>query len=121
MFMVTGGWSGSVTVDSTEIFDPNHGSWRTGAALPSPRDVLRGANIANRVLIFGIDINCEHKVLLLIIIDILAGGFDGSALDSILEYDFTGDSYKQIGTMTQAREWHAVTVVQYRDFSEWCE
>ena len=57
----------------------------------------------------------------MIIIVILAGGFDGSALDSILEYDFTNDSYTQIGTMAQAREWHAVTVVQYRDFSEWCE
>ena len=57
----------------------------------------------------------------MIIIVILAGGFDGSALDSILEYDFTNDSYTQIGTMAQAREWHAVTVVQYRDFSDWCE
>ena len=62
LFLVTGGYDGSGYLDSTEIFDPDHGSWRTGEALPSPRDVLRGANIANRVLIFGIDINCEHKV-----------------------------------------------------------
>ena len=57
----------------------------------------------------------------MIIIDILAGGYGGTFLDSILEYDFTDDSYTEIGTMTQARDAHAVTVVRYGDFSDWCE
>ena len=54
---------------------------------------------------------------------ILAGGKEEGSnnLDTILEYDSTSDSYTQIGTMTQARFFHAVTVVKYGDFSDWCE
>ena len=62
-------------------------------------------------------------------LNILAGGHDGDALDksnyldTILEYDYdiTGESYTQIGTMIQARNWHAISVVKYQDFSEWCQ
>ena len=57
-------------------------------------------------------------------IDILAGGYidyNTGNTDNILEYDITGDSYTQIGTMTQARANHAITVVRYGDFSEWYE
>ena len=57
----------------------------------------------------------------MVIIGILAGGSDGSILDIILEYDFIADSYTQIGTMTTARGYHAVTVVRYGDFSDWCQ
>ena len=54
MFLVTGGRSaGSDYLDSTEIYDPDLGSWRAGAALPSPRRSLKGGTIANRVLMFG--------------------------------------------------------------------
>ena len=58
---------------------------------------------------------------------ILAGGSEGSwpaeivDLDTILEYDITGDSYTQIGTMTQARFGHAISMVKFEDFSEWCQ
>ena len=59
MFLVTGGSStssGSGRLDSTEIYDPDLGSWKDGAALPGPRNSLTAATIANRILIFGIDI-----------------------------------------------------------------
>ncbi len=59
MFLVTGGYDydGSDDyLDSTEIYDPDSGSWRAGAALPSPRSILRAISIDNRILIFGIDI-----------------------------------------------------------------
>ena len=57
MFLVTGGFfDGFHMTDSTEIFDPDHGSWSAGAALPSPMYDLRAASIGNRVLVFGIDI-----------------------------------------------------------------
>merc|ERR1712179_734101 len=100
MLLVSGGYDGSYRLDSTEIFNPSLGSWRAGAALPSPRDGLRAVNIDNRVLLFG--------------------GSDGSHLDTILEYDINGDSYTQLGTMIHARERHAISVVKYQDFSEWC-
>ena len=56
MYLVTGGWSGSVTLDSTEIYDPDIGSWSARAALPSQTRHLRAASIDSRILIIGIDI-----------------------------------------------------------------
>ena len=65
------------------------------------------------------------KLVESLIIIMLAGGFDfeeeEDSLDTILEYDINGDSYTQkIGTMIQARRFHAISVVKYKDFSEWC-
>ena len=59
MFLVTGGYGGGGEddkIDSTEIYDPDFGSWRGGAALPSKRSALMAANIDGRVLFFGINI-----------------------------------------------------------------
>ena len=55
---------------------------------------------------------------------ILAGGYIGSHdvnSDTILEYDIIGNSYTQIGTMAQGRGLHAISVVNYEDYSKWCE
>ena len=41
--------------------------------------------------------------------------------NTILEYDITGNSWTQIGTMTQARAGHAISVVKYKDYSGWCQ
>ena len=49
MFLVTGGWDGSHTLDSTEVFDPLVGSWTAGAKLPRPMEGIRAEN----VLLFG--------------------------------------------------------------------
>ncbi len=53
----------------------------------------------------------------------LVGGRDEGDLNlnTILEYDITSNSYTQIGTMTQKRSFHAISVVKYEDFSEWCQ
>ena len=57
IFLVTGGLeTGEDRIDSTEIYDPDLGSWSAGAALPSPRGNLKAATVANRILLFGIDI-----------------------------------------------------------------
>ena len=52
---------------------------------------------------------------------VLAAGGGGPPLDTILEYDFTGDTFTQIGTMIETRMEHAISVVQYEDFLEWCQ
>ena len=55
-------------------------------------------------------------------ITLLAGGYDDvDEFDSILEYDITGDAFTQIGIMAQARDTHAVSVVQYEEYSKWCD
>ena len=53
LFMVTGGYTGSSSLDGTEIFNDN--VWRTveAAKLPAPIYGLRVATLNNRVLSFG--------------------------------------------------------------------
>ena len=64
MFLVTGGTqTGSDRLDSTEIFDPDLGSWEAGAALPSLMSDLRAAFIDNRILLFGIDILFKSYII----------------------------------------------------------
>ena len=55
ILLVIGGWTGYESLDSTELFDPNHGSWVIGAVLPSPMRSMSAATIDNRVFIFGND------------------------------------------------------------------
>ena len=54
---------------------------------------------------------------------LLAGGEVKGAghVNTILEYDATSDSYTEAGTMTQARAQHALSVVQYEEYSQWCQ
>ena len=53
---------------------------------------------------------------------IIAGGFGGrSDSDDILEYDPKEDAILSVGRMVEAREGHAVSVVQVQDYSIWCQ
>ena len=126
MFLVTGGWSrvGDTgdKIDSTEIYDPDFGRWTGGAALPSKRGALGATNIDGRVLLFGI--NILSRMVTKGQFFILTGGKPltkgGGSFNAILEYDVTADSFTEIGTMTQARGYHAISVVRYEDFSKGC-
>ena len=121
MILVAGGfeWLGS-RLDSTELYDSVAGTWTTaGAKLPSPLNGLRATNINNKVLIFGINISFviqRYNQGLIIV-----GGYAGGSRDTILEYDMEQDTMQEIGNMRDARSQHAITVVQYSDFSQWCQ
>ena len=52
---------------------------------------------------------------------IIAGGYDGDDRDDILEYHPEEDTITTVGHMIQARESHAVSVVQADDFLQWCQ
>ena len=53
---MTGGDDGMHTLDSTELYDSDAGTWTTaGAKLPSRRRWLRATNINDKILIFGIN------------------------------------------------------------------
>ena len=41
--------------------------------------------------------------------------------DTILEYDTEEDVIITVGQMIEARDHHAVSVVQSEDYSKWCE
>ena len=52
---------------------------------------------------------------------IFAGGYGNVDHDDILEYNPDEDSMVVVGRMSQARYYHAVSVVQVQDFSVWCK
>ena len=57
VFLVTGGWDENFyNLDSTEVYNPNVGSWTVGTSLPKPLIQLSATNIEGRVFIFGKDI-----------------------------------------------------------------
>jgi len=104
VYLVTGGWQMITDTDalrSTELYEPHVGSWvRSRARLPEPLYGLKGATIDNRVLIFG--------------------GWDHGTHGLILEYIPEEHTFTEIGRMMEAREDHAVSVVQTSDFWQWC-
>ena len=54
VLLVTGGQDSNFDyLDSTELLLPSANSWTTSAALPSPRDSLRGATLDNKVIMTG--------------------------------------------------------------------
>jgi len=94
------------STDSIETFDPKVGSWAfSRAKLPSPLFALRAVNIDGRVLIFG----GRH------------GELGSHRYDDILEYSLEEHSIIPLGQMLQARAWHAVSVVQTKDYIQWCQ
>ena len=120
VYLVTGGWQMITDADalrSTELYEPHVGSWvRSRARLPEPLYGLKGATIDNRVLIFG-----EHfDVFMNFTINTLLGGWDAGTRGLILEYIPEEHTFTEIGRMMEAREDHAVSVVQTSDFWQWC-
>ena len=63
--MTGGRVSYSNTLDSTELLLPSAPSWNYSGALPSPRNMLRGATLNNKVLVTGtpIDIHMSQFIL----------------------------------------------------------
>ena len=54
---------------------------------------------------------------------IIAGGRDSDLddYDDILEYDPEEDTITTVGHMTQARGFHAISVVPTADYLQWCD
>ena len=62
-FIVAGGWDGSSYLSSTEVLTAGASEWRTGGALPSPRNTLRGVTILNQFYVTGECRQCIYSVL----------------------------------------------------------
>ena len=52
-YLVSGGYTGSARLSSTELLVETASAWVLTGELPSPRSGLRAANIDNKVLITG--------------------------------------------------------------------
>ena len=102
-------------LDSTEIFEFPGGSWMTlTTRLPSPRAYLRAGTANNIVYIFGktVSLFCDS---LCIFYNFSSGGDGGdgeTALNSILYFDKTEESWQPAGEITLPRRSHAVQVIE---------
>ena len=124
--MVTGGYDGSNRIDTTEVFQDN--VWRTVSGKRTvPTSGLRTATVDNRVFSFGISFNI---ILNIIVSQLFSGGqypeghhqvFQDPGVIIIEEYNPENEEWLRIGSMKNARYEHAVSVVSFEDYADWCE
>ena len=127
-YLVSGGLSNGIDLSSTELLVGTVSAWVFTGELPSPRSGLRGVNIDNKVLMTGRGVgdwylgsveylkkktNGACKYL---------GGYyyDGTSIfyDDIWEFDLLSGPWKLVDRMIQARDYHAVSVIDFE--SELC-
>ena len=124
VLLVTGGYNHNDRyLTSTEVMEAG-GTWRLTASLPSARSRLRAAVVNNNIFVFGENILCYINIEHLIVSynvyndDIFAGGYDGSSLSDILQYNTTSHTWEEVGQMKEARSYHGVAVLE--DVSHLC-
>ena len=94
---------------------------------------LKAETINDRVLLFGNyhSQSCHFDRLVLLTFNswntnIIAGGFNFNSdyddtYDDILEYDPGEDTITSVGHMIQAKESHAISVVEAAEYTKWCD
>ena len=108
---------------STEELEAG-GAWRQTGPLPSERFGLRAAVLDNNIFVFGD--NIFRYVISVLIIEhlivsrryIFTGGYDGSDLKDILQYNTANHTWEEVGQMKKARVYYAVAVLE--DVSQIC-
>ena len=108
---------------STEELEAG-GAWRQTGPLPSERFGLRAAVLNNNIFVFGD--NIFRYVISVLIIEhlivsrryIFTGGYDGSDLKDILQYNTAYHTWEKVAEMKEARRDHAVGVLA--DVSQLC-
>ena len=115
--MVTGGYHGG-RLASTEILLEGASQWVYSGALPSAAEQLKGATIANKLIIAGINRGNAVNVRIYHILLQLIGGY--RSMDDILEWDPTAEEWKHIGNLNQGRRYHAMDIVDIVDVIEFC-
>merc|ERR1712110_924705 len=103
VLMVTGGYDDDYNrLDSTELLRPGS-DWQviTSARLPRPMEGVRVTTVDNRVLLSG------------------GRDDDGDRSADILEYR-DGEGWNKIGTMRDAKYYHATSIIEFKEFEEYC-
>lgn len=118
MFLVTGGYDSDwEPIASTEVYRPSAGEWREviGGALPRPMQEVRVVTLNNRVLLFGGLDNVR-----------LFFGDGGEDTDrneyaDILEYSDEEGKWTRVGEMSEKRNFHAVSIIDFNKFKDYCQ
>ena len=125
-YLVSGGYTGSASLSSTELLVETASAWVYTGELPTPRSGLCGANIDNKVLMTGNwwetwelwnTQNLNIAELTITIYIYLGGGrfYVDSYIyyEDILEFDPLTGQWKLVDKMMQARGYHAVSVIDF--------
>merc|ERR1711874_924587 len=75
-FLVSGGWTGTARISSTELLVETGSAWILTGELPSPRYGLRGANIDNKILMTGGKIGFARYIDEIVEFDPLTGQWE---------------------------------------------
>ena len=125
VLLVTGGYNtNDKELDTTEMLEDNARTWRLTGPLPSGRHGLTAAVLDNNIFVFGEDILCYINIEHLIVSynvyndDIFTGGYYGSPLKDILQYNTASHTWEEVGQMINFRKFHAVAVLD--DVSQLC-
>ena len=110
---MAGGHDGIVTLlSSTEVLRAGGSRWRTGGALPSAREYLRGVTILNQFYVTG---ECWAVIMYLVSVVpliIFPGGWDGSeSLSDVLRYNPESEEWTQTASLATPRSYHGVSTV----------
>ena len=125
VYLVTGGLTSFIPLDSTELLVHGASSWTSSAPLPSPRSSLRAVTLGNKIVATG---GLSIFSMLLLVTLSMAGGvgdwdWDSNTYikyDDILEFDEEELVWNKIGSMSITRYDHAVTVINYLSIVDYC-
>ena len=114
--LVTGG-SDSTYLSSTEIY--LNSQWSFAASLPTPREGLKASTVQNSVYVsgkfliyFSLKLVCHvifHDCKNNPVFDFTGGFgiFNGDWIDTILRYNFSTNTWKEVGQLTESKSYAA--------------
>merc|ERR1712227_688024 len=102
VYLVTGGYTDSNNILTTEILTSDENSWRQVGDLPTvPMSGLSGVSFNNNI--------------------IMTGGYYGSySYDYVLSYNTNDESWTLVGNMRSSRGFHAASVVPLDQIVDYC-
>ena len=126
--MVTGGIGEEGYLDSTELLIDgpfgNNNQWVIiDAKLPTYMSGLRATTINNQVLTFGKGKSLPKLIFFVYTCYIYTGGSDPDSdgyIKIIYEFNITSKTFNEIGNMLEGRTDHAISVVEYSDYAQFC-
>ena len=118
-YIVSGGWTGSSRLASTEILKKNGGtSWAAVASLPTQRSHISGVSLPNGNFLLSGE-GYLYIVNYSLVIHHYTGGSDGSSLTEVLIYDPEADQWTPVGHLATARHIHAMSLVS-KETADYC-
>ena len=115
---MTGGYNGD-QLSSTEIYEA--GQWTEVGPLPTAVSRVTGASVQNTVYMMGKWRVVTHISYVNDTDDALIGGASRSVVPyEIWKYNAATQKWEEIGRISEARRYHAVSTVANKDLAKYC-